>query len=229
MSKKIKAYIFFGPPGSGKGTLARLCQEKFGWVQLSTGDLFRKHMSEGTELGKQIDFAMKSGRLVDDETVIKVVEQWIEEQCCAVKAFIFDGFPRTLVQAELFLKLINERLTQLQVELVEFEISDEVVIDRLSNRRVCENKTCQAIYSVKEDSPRLPRVPGKCDKCQSDLIQRSDDKPETIQTRLKIYHQYAQALFDFYQDHGVKKIVVPAEASLDQVFKTFVTLVDVGQ
>lgn len=157
MKDLTKAYIFFGPPGSGKGTLARMCQEKLGWVQLSTGDLFRKHISEGTELGKQIDFAIKSGTLVDDKIVTKMVEQWIEEHVATARAFIFDGFPRTLVQAELFFKLMKEKFAQLKMQLVEFEISDQTVIDRLSSRRVCQKSSCQAIYSIKKDSSRQPK------------------------------------------------------------------------
>ena len=224
VNDSTKAYIFFGPPGSGKGTLARICQEKFGWVQLSTGDLFRKHISEGTELGKQIDFAIKSGRLVDDKVVTKMVEQWIQEHVAKDRGFIFDGFPRTLGQAELFLKLIKEKFAQFKMQLIKFEISDQIVIDRLSSRRVCQKSSCQAIYSAKKDSSRKSKVDGVCDLCEGPLIQRNDDQPETIKTRLLIYQQHAQPLFDYYDKEGFEKIVVKANQPLEKVLEDFVAV-----
>lgn len=215
---RTQAWIFSGPPGAGKGTLAQLVVEKLGWVELSTGALCRKHIAEGTELGKQIDFAIKSGTLVDDEVIIDMVAQWIEQHIGTAQGIIFDGFPRTLVQAELFVKLIKERFDQLDVSVVNFEISDQTIVERLSSRRTCQNKQCQAIYSVRPGSDRNPKVAGICDRCGSSLEQRTDDKPETITTRLKVYKQHAQPLLDYYQQHGLTIEHIDVEKSLEDSF-----------
>ena len=113
MSLGKRAYIFIGPPGAGKGSLSHLCVEKLGWTQISTGDLFRKHRAQGTEIGKQIDFAVKSGKLVEDKLVIQVGMEWFNNNFESSKALILDGFPRTLAQAEMFLEIIKKDFTAL--------------------------------------------------------------------------------------------------------------------
>lgn len=212
-----KAFIFLGAPGAGKGTFSQIFVRKFGWVQLSTGDLCRKHIAQGTDLGKQIDFAIKSGKLVDDVIIIDMVSQWIDEHIKMAPGIIFDGFPRTLVQARLFLELIQKRFSELVVNVIQFEIPDSLIIERLSARKTCSNKQCQAIYSLLEQSTQKSQKNGICDKCGSVLIQREDDKSETIAARLQIYHQHAQPLLDFYKNHNFIIHRINAQAPLQMV------------
>jgi len=214
-----KAFIFLGAPGAGKGTFSQIFVQKFGWVQLSTGDLCRKHIAQGTDLGKQIDFAIKSGRLVDDAVIIDMVSQWIDEHINMAQGIIFDGFPRTLVQAHLFLELIQKRFSELVVNVIQFEIPDSIIIERLSARRTCSNKHCQAIYSLLKQSTQQAQRNGICDKCGSILMQREDDKSETIAARLQIYHQHAQPLLDFYKNHNFIIHRINAQDSLQIVQK----------
>lgn len=225
MSGGKKAFIFSGPPGAGKGTIAHMCEEKLGWVQLSTGDLCRMHISEGTELGKQMDFAIKSGKLVDDALIIDMVSQWVEQNQANARAIIFDGFPRTLTQARLFGGIVAEKLSDFVVTVVNFEISDAVVIKRLSSRRTCSNKECQSIYSIEPGSQRNPKTPGICDLCGGTLMQRSDDSPETVTARLQVYRQHAGALLSFYREQGFPLKVIDAQGSVEEVFEKFVASV----
>ena len=221
-----KFFIFFGAPGAGKGSLATMCVKKLGWRQLSTGNLFRKHISEGTELGNQIDFAIKSGKLVDDEVVVKTVATWVYENISLTKAIMCDGFPRTLVQARLFIDLLKKDFPKASVCVVKLEISDESVVARLSSRRMCQE--CQATFSVLPGSDRKPRFEGVCDSCEGALIQRNDDKPETILTRLAVYHKHAGELLHFYEQLGISTVTIDVEKSLDEVFENFVALVGDG-
>jgi len=218
-------FLFFGSPGAGKGTLARMCVERLGWAQLSTGDLFRKHIAIGTQLGKHIDFVIKSGKLVDDEVVMEMVDQWIEEKKGGAKAFIFDGFPRTLKQARLFMDLIQKKFSPKQLLVVDLEISDEIVIKRLSSRRVCQDKACQAVYSVSKESTVQSKVDGICDRCGSQLVQREDDAAYTVKTRLDVYHRHAGELIEFFKQREVPIKTFDAQDPLEQIFENFVTLV----
>ncbi len=212
-----KAFIFLGAPGAGKGTFSQIFVSKFGWVQLSTGDLCRKHIAQGTDLGKQIDFAIKSGKLVDDVVIIDMVSQWVDEHIKMAPGIIFDGFPRTLVQARLFLELIQKRFSELVVNVIQFEIPDSLIIERLSARKTCSNKQCQAIYSLLEQSTQKSQKNGICDKCGSVLMQREDDKSETVAARLQIYHQHAQPLLDFYKKNNFIIHRINAQAPLQAV------------
>jgi len=224
MSLGKRAYIFIGPPGAGKGSLSHLCVEKLGWTQISTGDLFRKHRAQGTEIGKQIDFAVKSGKLVEDKLVIQVGMEWFNNNFESSKALILDGFPRTLAQAEMFLEIIKKDFTALELVVIEFEIPDEELIQRLSSRRVCKNKECQAVYSVRSESLK-PSKEGICDKCGELLMQRDDDKEDVIKVRLKIYHQHAQALLDYYVQAHLRKITIDGSEPLKEVFEHFKKLI----
>ncbi len=220
-----QAFIFFGPPGAGKGTLSQMCVEKLRWSQLSTGDLFRKHRSEGTEIGRQIDFAIKSGKLVADELVIKSVIDWIESADCPAGVVIFDGFPRTVVQARLFIELVKEKFPKLRLNVIELEIADEAVMARLGARRICQNKSCQAVYST-QNLEFAPRVEGKCDVCGDELVQREDDsKAEIVRNRLAVYHQHEGALLNFYRENGVRVTQLDAQKSMDEVFENFEKMV----
>lgn len=223
LSEGSRIFIFCGPPGSGKGTLSQLCVNAFGWLQLSTGALFRKHRAERTKLGKQIDFAIKSGTLVSDEIVIDIVVQWVEEQYEKKSVMILDGFPRTLVQAENFLKIMQERFFDVPLEIVKFEISDDLVIRRLSSRRVCSNVGCQRIYSLFDQETR-PLKADVCDICYSPLMQRDDDKEETIKNRLKTYYYHAASLLEFYKTHQIPIITLDAQESMKTVFDSFISM-----
>jgi len=225
VSECTKAFIFSGPPGAGKGTLAQLCKQKLGWVQLSTGDLCRKHISEGTSFGKQLDFVIKSGKLVDDTVILEMVTEWIEQHIVMAKAIIFDGFPRTLVQAELFVELLEKRFPQLSMQIINFEISDEILVERLVARRTCQNKKCQAIYSVRKCSSRNPKIKEICDLCKSSLIQRVDDLPETVIKRLQVYHQHEKLLLNYCEKQGFKIEALNVKQSIEKIFDKFVELV----
>lgn len=222
--QQLECFVFSGPPGSGKGTVAQQCVQNLGWLQLSTGDLCRKHIAEGTEIGKQIDFAIKSGKLVDDALIIDMVAQWIQEHKNSGKTIIFDGFPRTVVQAQLFIQLIEKKLTWIKLVVIDFKIDDAVVIQRLSSRRICSNKQCQAVYSVASGSQKRPMIEGKCDFCGASLIQRLDDVSATVEKRLQVYHQHADLVLDFYKQSGVKINSINADQPIDIAFKAVVAV-----
>jgi len=220
LSAPKKIILFLGAPGSGKGALSRLCVEMFGWKQLSTGNLCRKHVSEGTELGKQIDFAMKSGTLVSDEVIIQMGTQWIDQEIKAVEALLLDGFPRTVAQASGFLKFFGEKYPAVKLVVIELRVPDREIIERLSARLVCSNKECQAVFSTRIEKLK-PRVAGVCDLCSSPLLQRNDDKPEVVASRLATYHQHCQKLVRFYESAGYVVHVIDGDRGNVEVFEAF--------
>ncbi len=229
MSQRVcRSYILFGPPGAGKGTLAHKCVEELGYLQLSTGDLFRRHQAEGTTLGKQIDFAMNSGTLIDDHLVIAVVEQWLGEHVNVARGFLFDGFPRTVLQGKLFLEMFERVIPDMQLMVVQLVISDEEVTERIVSRRVCSNKDCQAIFSVRVGSLGS-FVEGVCDSCGAKLMQREDDKRAVVVSRLMTYHRHSQGLIDFFEKSGIPIKKLDVEKSFDKVFENFVQLMEEQQ
>lgn len=181
-------FIFLGPPGAGKGTLASQVAEEYSIPQISTGDIFRENIKNQTELGKKVKAIMDAGGLVSDEVVLEIVEDRLKKDDCK-KGFILDGFPRTIPQAEAFEKL------GIDVKVVNFEVNNDLIIARLSNRRVCKN--CKANYNVKF---MPPKVEGKCDKCGGELFTREDDKLESITNRLEVYRKETEPLIDFYRN-----------------------------
>ena len=183
-------FIFLGPPGAGKGTLATQVASEYGIPQISTGDIFRENIKNQTELGKKVKAIMDSGALVNDETVLEIVEDRLKKDDCKA-GFILDGFPRTIPQAEAFEKL------GIDVKVVNFEVGNELIVERLSNRRVCKN--CKANYNVKF---MPPKVEGKCDKCGGELFTREDDKIEAITHRLEVYRNETEPLIGFYKKLG---------------------------
>lgn len=214
-------YIFIGPPGSGKGSLAHLCEVRLGWIQLSTGNLCRKHITEQTEIGKQIDFAIKSGKLVSDSLITQLVNDWFEKVAFETDAVILDGYPRTVAQAQALHTFIQDRFSTLDIKVVKFEASDEVVMNRLGARSICSNKDCQAVYSLIPRSPLGPKVDNVCDRCGSPLIKRSDDELQSIKERLVIYHKHEQELVRFYESHNYCMVTCEVDRSLDAVFNEF--------
>ncbi|MGD8839254.1 MAG: adenylate kinase [Gammaproteobacteria bacterium] len=189
--------ILLGPPGAGKGTIAKALMEYDGSVQISTGDILRAAVAAGTELGKQAEAAMKAGNLVSDELIMGIMEERLQQPDCK-KGYLLDGFPRTLPQAEA-LKALLEKLGEKLDCALELDIPREVIIDRLTTRRTCSN--CGAIYNIKS---KPPAVDGVCDVCGgTDIVQRDDETEEAIENRLEVYNQETAPLVDFYRNEGL--------------------------
>ncbi len=221
MSKRTDLVILLGPPGAGKGSLAGLCINALGWKQLSTGNLCRKHIAEQTEIGKQIDFAIKSGKLVSDSLVTGAVEEWLEGSIDDAAAVILDGFPRTVAQAKSLEELLKKKEDSLRLKVVRLFVSDDIVIARLCNRYICSNIECQAVYSLGEGSKLLPKVSMICDHCGHSLIRRKDDNEESVKERLKIYHKHEQDLLNFYADMNHHIAELNVERPLQDLFEDF--------
>lgn len=213
-------FAFLGAPGSGKGTLAKLCVDQLGFKQLSTGDLCRDNISKGTELGKKLQEYTSKGALVPDEIISSMVHEWLTENTRDEKTIILDGFPRTAGQAALLLDLIKNHFPQYTLRILALNISDDAVVERIAGRLMCSSKECGAIYNTKQfvegiDNPL-------CKRCSSPLIKREDDREEVVRERLKVYAQTSKALTDFFKNAGIKieEINVEGKES-DQVFDAF--------
>lgn len=225
MSRLKNVYVFLGPPGSGKGSLSALCVNELGWEQLSTGNLCRKHILEQTELGKQIDFALKSGKLVSDSLITSLVNDWFTTIKDEADAVILDGYPRTVVQAQALDEFIKSNPDKLNVRVVRFFLEDELVVARLGARYTCSNKNCQAVYSLIKGSPLAPKSSEVCDRCSCPLTRRNDDVIDAIRERLVVYHRHENDLINFYQSHGYSIVEFNVDKSLDAVFNEFKQLV----
>lgn len=215
------AIVFLGPPGSGKGTLSNLCVKTFGWEQLSTGNLCRKHINEGTSIGKQIDFAIKSGKLISDSLMTDMVDEWLDTESLSGKNLILDGYPRTIPQARALDELLKSKYTSLKLHIFRFIVPDECVIRRLSSRYICQNNKCQAVYSLAQGSSLAPKHDMVCDLCKSPLIQRKDDTAQAIQDRMIVYHLHENELISFYRSAGYEVIEVDANRPHHEVFENF--------
>ena len=217
--KKRDIVIFLGPPGSGKGSLSQLCVKRLNWKQLSTGNLCRSHIAQGTTIGKEIDFAIKTGKLISDYFIIGMVEDWLEstEPVCTV---IFDGFPRTVPQAQALHDLIEAR-DDLTLSLVLLAIPDQELVYRLLARSICQNEECQQVYSLHDSSLQGPKKELTCDECESPLIRRSDDEAVAIAERLKVYREHEKGLLSFYQEKGHAINKVEGVLPLEEVYKRF--------
>ena len=194
--------ILLGPPGAGKGTIAKALMQHDGSVQISTGDILRAAVAAGTALGKQAEAAMKAGDLVTDELIMGIMEERLQQEDCQ-KGYLLDGFPRTIPQAEALKALLEKMGEKLDCAL-ELNIPREEIIDRLTTRRTCTN--CGEIYNVKS---KPPRVEGVCDVCGSEIVQRDDETEEAIENRLQVYNQQTAPLVEFYRDEGLL-VSVPA-------------------
>ena len=190
--------ILLGAPGAGKGTVAKLLTELDGSVQISTGDILRGAVQAGTELGKQAKAFMNAGDLVPDELIMGIMGDRLQEPDCA-KGFLLDGFPRTIPQAEALKVLLAGLGISLDMA-VNLDVPREVILDRLTTRRTCENSACQAIYNVKSQPTK---VEGICDKCGSKVIQREDETEEAISHRLETYNEKTAPLASFYEKEGL--------------------------
>ena len=183
-------FIFLGPPGAGKGSLAVKVAEDYKIPHISTGDIFRANIKAQTPLGVKVKAIIDSGSLVSDELTFELVKDRLAQDDCK-NGYILDGFPRTIPQAEMLEGLVAD------VKVVNFEIADEIVIRRLSTRRVC--KACGANFNV---LTLPPKVEGVCDKCGGELYQRDDDKQESIMHRMDVYREQTEPLINFYKNKG---------------------------
>ncbi len=183
-------FIFLGPPGAGKGSLAVKVAEDYKIPHISTGDIFRANIKAQTPLGVKVKAIIDSGSLVSDELTFELVKDRLAQDDCK-NGYILDGFPRTIPQAEMLEGLVSD------VKVVNFEIKDEIVIRRLSTRRVC--KACGANFNV---LTLPPKVEGVCDKCGGELYQRDDDKQESIMHRMDVYREQTEPLINFYKNKG---------------------------
>ena len=189
--------IMLGAPGTGKGTVAGLLQEKLGIKQVSTGDIFRKNIKEGTELGKLAETYIAKGNLVPDDVTVKVVEDRLNEPDVE-NGIILDGFPRTVKQAEELDKILAEKGKKVD-KVINLTTPDEEIVERIVNRRICSNQECKAVYNLILNPPKKD---GICDKCGSELIIRKDDTEETVRARLKNYFEQTSPLVEYYEKQG---------------------------
>jgi len=192
--------IMLGAPGAGKGTQAKQIADKYSIPHISTGDIFRANLKAGTELGKKAKEYMDQGLLVPDELTCDLVMDRIGQEDCK-NGFVLDGFPRTIPQAEALdaaLAKINEKMDY----AIDVDVPDENIVNRMSGRRACLN--CGATYHIVS----IPtKVEGICDVCGSKVVLREDDKPETVQKRLEVYHAQTQPLIDYYKGQNILKTV----------------------
>ena len=202
--------IMLGAPGAGKGTQAKMIAEKCGIPHISTGDIFRANIKNGTELGAKAKEYMDKGLLVPDELVCDLVVDRIQQADCE-KGYILDGFPRTIQQAEALENALNAIEQKLDYA-IDIDVPDENIINRMSGRRACVG--CGATYHVLFNPTK---VEGKCDVCGESLILRDYDKPETVKKRLDVYHTQTQPLIDFYTERKVL-VEVDGTQSMDKVF-----------
>ena len=205
-----------GAPGAGKGTQAKMIADKYGIPHISTGDIFRMNIKNGTQLGMEAKQYMDKGLLVPDELTVKILLDRVAQDDCK-NGYVLDGFPRTIPQAE----VLDEALTKLGDHIdyaIDVDVPDENIVRRMGGRRAC--LSCGATYHI-EHVP--PKKEGICDICGQELILRDDDKPETVQNRLSVYHEQTQPLIDFYQAKGVLR-TVDGTADMKDVFEAIVAI-----
>ena len=204
--------ILLGPPGAGKGTQAKFIVDRFGAVQLSTGDMLRAAVAAETEVGLAAKAAMEAGALVADDIVIGIISDRIDEPDCA-NGFIFDGFPRTVPQAEALDVLLGDKQRDLDA-IVEIRVDDAALVERIAGRYSCAK--CGEGY---HDKFHKPKQDGVCDKCGStEFVRRADDNEETVKSRLEAYHSQTAPLIDYYRERG-KLVSVDGMAGIDGVAK----------
>ena len=208
--------IMLGAPGAGKGTQAEMISEKYGLPHISTGDIFRANIKNGTELGKEAKKYMDQGQLVPDELTVKILLDRVAQDDCK-DGYVLDGFPRTIPQAE----VLDAELTKLGDKVdyaINVDVPDDNIINRMSGRRACVS--CGATYHVVFNPTK---VEGVCDKCGANLILRDDDKPETVKNRLDVYHKQTQPLIDFYSKKGILK-EVDGTVAMNEVFESITSI-----
>lgn len=222
---KKTLYIFMGPPGSGKGSLAALCTDRLGWRHLSAGNLCRDEIAKESKIGKQIDFTIKSGKLISDSLIVQMITSALCSYLEHDNSIILDGFPRTLSQAiELDRLMQQKNFAQIRLVVVRMAVSDEVIIKRIMCRLVCPNTTCQAVYAASDEL----LASGKqfcCDRCDHVLQRRSDDTQHVIKERLKCYHEEEKQLLNYYATKEYPLYTINLEEPLENAFQQLVDLV----
>ncbi|MCR5651140.1 MAG: adenylate kinase [Lachnospiraceae bacterium] len=192
--------IMLGAPGAGKGTQAQMIAKEKGIPHISTGDIFRANIKEGTDLGKEAKTYMDQGKLVPDELTVRILLDRVSKEDCK-NGYVLDGFPRTIPQAN----VLDEELSKLNDHVdfaINVDVPDENIVNRMSGRRACLK--CGATYHIKHVPPKRE---GICDKCGEELVLRDDDKPETVKKRLSVYHEQTQPLIEYYTKKGILKTV----------------------
>ena len=204
--------VLLGPPGAGKGTQAKSISNRYSIPHISTGDIFRKNISENTPLGIEAKSYMDNGPLVPDEVTINMVKDRLQQDDCK-NGYLLDGFPRTVHQAEALDNFLTEREESIDTALL-IEVPKEFILERMTGRRVCPS--CGASYHIKFNPPTND---GKCDLCGSDVIQRKDDTEETVKERLDVYENQTQPLIDFYKNKKQLSVVDGTQA-INEVFES---------
>ena len=204
--------VLLGPPGAGKGTQAKSISNRYSIPHISTGDIFRKNISENTPLGIEAKSYMDNGQLVPDEVTINMVKDRLQQDDCK-NGYLLDGFPRTVHQAEALDNFLTEREESIDTALL-IEVPKEFILERMTGRRVCPS--CGASYHIKFNPPTND---GKCDLCGSDVIQRKDDTEETVKERLDVYENQTQPLIDFYKNK-MQLSVVDGTQAINEVFES---------
>lgn len=208
--------IMLGGPGAGKGTQAKMIADKYSVPHISTGDIFRANIKNGTELGKKAKEYMDKGMLVPDELTCDLVVDRIAQDDCK-EGFILDGFPRTIPQAE----ALDAALTKMGESMdyaIEVDVPDDSIVSRMGGRRACLN--CGATYHIEFNPTKTPDV---CDKCGNEVVLRDDDKPETVLNRLKVYHDQTQPLIDYYKKQNILKSVDGTQP-MEKVFSDIIRI-----
>jgi adenylate kinase len=204
--------VLLGPPGAGKGTQAKSISNRYSIPHISTGDIFRKNISENTPLGIEAKSYMDNGQLVPDEVTINMVKDRLQQDDCK-NGYLLDGFPRTVHQAEALDNFLTGREESIDTALL-IEVPKEFILERMTGRRVCPS--CGASYHIKFNPPTND---GKCDLCGSDVIQRKDDTEETVKERLDVYENQTQPLIDFYKNKKQLSVVDGTQA-INEVFES---------
>ena len=210
--------ILLGAPGAGKGTISALLVEKFGIVQLSSGDLLRAEVKKCSETGKKAQEYMQKGALVPDNIILDSMRERLKESDCA-KGFILDGFPRTVVQADA-LKLMFADMKLILDAVVNLEVPEDILLRRLTSRRTCSNTKCQAIYNI---HTKPPKESGKCDLCGSTLAQRDDETEDVIKNRLDVYREKTEPLINYYSEdkHFFSVPCIDAKECFELILKRY--------